>query len=367
MSVLLAFLRKETYHILRDRRTLVIALAMPLIQVLLFGFAIRTEVEEVRLAVVDPAPDHATLEIRARLASTGLFRTVAVLPTSAPLERLFQRGDARAAVVFEPGFAGRLGRGEPARVLLVSDATEPNQGSRIQAYALNVIRGYERELGAAGRGVRIVPEVRMRFNPTLESSNLFVPGLVAMILTIVSAMMTAVSLTREKETGTMEVLLVSPLRPWQIIAGKVLPYLVLGFLNVLTALAAAAAVFGVPMRGSLLLFLAESTLFILTSLALGILISTRTDSQRVATMGALVGLMMPTMVLSGFIFPLESLPGWLRPLTNVVPARWFVLIARGIMLKGVGLAYLWEETLVLLGMTLLLLGVGTKRFKIRLR
>lgn len=366
MTALRGIVRKEAFHLLRDRRTLFILLVMPLVQVLLFGYAIRTDVERIRLAIVDPEPDHATLELRNRFAATGLFQVVAILDRPAALEGMFQRGAIREAVVMEPGFAASLGRGEPARVLVVTDATDPNTGSIMTADALGVLQEYERELRERGPGLRITPQVRMRFNPTLESAHLFVPGLIAFVLTIVSAMMTAVSLTREKETGTMEILLVSPLRPPQIIVGKVVPYLALGFANVLTTLAAARLVFGVPVRGSVVLLLAESVLFILTTLALGVLISTRTASQRVAMLIALAGLMMPTILLSGFIFPLESMPLPLRALSNLIPARWFVLIARGIMLKGVGLAHLWQETLVLVGMTLVLLGASVRNFNVRL-
>lgn len=366
MNAFRGFVRKEFYHILRDRRTLAVILLMPLVQVLLFGSVIRTDVESVRLAVVDPDPDPATLALRARFAGTGLFQTVAVLPRADGLDGLFQRGAAQQALIFEPRFAAQLADGEGARVLLVTDATEPNLGSAMQAYATAVIRSYEQELSPAGHAIRIIAETRMRFNPTLESANLFVPGLIAFLLTIVSALMTAISLTREKEMGTMEVLLVSPLRPWQIIIGKVLPYLVLGFANVVLVIAAARLVFRVPLRGSTVLLLAESLLFIVTALSLGVLIATRTDSQRVAMIGALAGLMLPTMILSGFIFPIESMPAVLQGLTNIVPAKWYLLIARGIMLKGVGLAFLWQETLILLAMTAVLLAVGARNFKIRL-
>jgi ABC-2 type transport system permease protein len=206
----------------------------------------------------------------------------------------------------------------------------------------------------------------MRFNPTRESSNLFVPGLMAFVLTIISSLMTAITLTREKESGTMETLLVSPLRPWQIIVGKVAPYLAIGFISVLGVIAEARLVFNVPLRGSLLLLLGEGLLFILVSLSLGILISARTASQRVAMMGAMVGTMLPTMLLSGFIFPIESMPWPLRAISNIVPARWFVIVARAIMLKGTGLDYLWRETLVLLLMAAALLTLSTRSFHERL-
>ncbi len=365
-SALLGLLKKETYHILRDRRTLVVITLMPILQVIIFGYAIRTDVNHVRLAIVDPAPDYATLALRARFGATDVFRIVGVLARPADVDRLFQRGDAQEAIVFEPGFAARLGQGLPARVQIITDATEPNTGSSVQAYALQVIQGYEREIRAAAGSVRVVPQVRTRFNPTRESSNLFVPGLMAFVLTIISSLMTAISLTREKETGTLETLLVSPLRPWQIVVGKVAPYLVIGFVSVIGVIIEARLVFDVPLVGSLTLLLAEGLLFILVSLSLGILISARTSSQRVAMFGALVGTMLPTMLLSGFIFPLESLPWPLQSLSLIVPARWFVTVARSIMLKGVGISYLWRETVVLLVMALALLTLSTKSFKERL-
>lgn len=366
MHAFTALLRKECFHILRDRRTLAVIVLMPVVQVLLFGYAVRTDVRNVRLAVVDPAPDEATLAIRGRLAGAGVFRVVATPRRIGALEPLFRRGDIQAAVAFEPGFGDRLARGLPARIALVTDATEPNAGSARQSYAAALIRGYEREIRPRDARIQIVAQTRMRFNPTAESSNLFVPGLMAFVLTIISALMTAISLTREKETGTMEALLVSPLRPWQIIAGKVTPYVVIGFVAVLAVIAEARLVFGVPLRGSLPLLLAEGLLFIIVSLSLGMLISARTSSQRVAMMGALVGTMLPTMLLSGFIFPIESMPGILQGIAQLIPARWFVTIARGIMLKGTGIAYLWRETAVLFAMAAALLVLSTRSFRERL-
>lgn len=369
MNALRGFIVKEFHHILRDRQTLLILLLLPLAQVIFFGFALRTDVRGVRVAFVDPAPDASTLELRARFQATDLFRVVEVLPSASAVPRSIQRGRVDQAVVLQPGFAQALARGEGAQVMVITDATDPNTGATMQAYATAVIQGYERSLrpeGGRGGGVAIETAVRMRFNPTLESVNLFIPGLIALVLTMVSALMSAISLSREKERGTLEVLLVSPLRAWQIIVGKVLPYLVLGFANVLTVLGAASFVFRVPFRGSVVLLLAESLLFIVTSLTLGVLIAAVTTSQRTAMMGALVGLMMPTTVLSGMIFPVASMPGWLQPLTNVVPGTWFILISRGVMLKGVGLEHLWQETLVLVGMTLVLGVAAVRKFNVRL-
>ena len=365
MSALRGLLRKETYHILRDRRTLTVLLALPVVQVILFGFAIRTDVNDVRLAIVDPAPDASTLALRSRFEAAGVFETVAVVRRLEEVEPLFRNGRAQEALVFPSGFAGDLRRGS-AQLQLVTDATEPNTGSLIQNYAQVVIQNYAREVGGTPPRVTIAPRVRMRFNPTRESANLFVPGLLAFVLTIISSLMTAISLTREKETGTIEALLVSPLRPWEIIVGKVTPYLVIGFITVVAVVAEAVFAFGVPIRGSLFLLIAEGVLFILVSLSLGILVSARTSSQRVAMMGALLGTMLPNLLLSGFIFPVESMPAPLRIISNIVPGRWFVEIERSIMLKGVGLDFLWQETLILAAMAAVLLTASVRSFKERL-
>ena len=383
MSPLFALLRKEAYHIRRDRRTLVVVLALPVVQVLLFGSAIRTDVDRVRLAIVDPAPDEATLALRSRFTATDTFRIVAVVPRASDLDPLFRTNKAQAGVVLPVGFAEDLAGRPAASVLIVVDATDPNTGSVLRAYTEAVIRGFESERirlkpdSTTGAGTatgppvesgfsRITATTRMRFNPTRESSNIFVPGLMAFVLTILASLMTAISLTREKETGTIEALLVSPLRPWSIILGKVLPYLAIGLIAAVAIIAEAQLVFDVPLRGSALLLVFEALLVILASLALGILVSTRTSSQRVAMMGAMLGSMLPNILLSGFIFPIESMPLPLRLISQVVPGQWFVTIARGIMLKGVGLEYLWKETLILGGTAALLLAISTRAFKARL-
>ena len=366
IPALRAFIIKELHHILRDRQTLTVLLMMPLVQVILFGFALRSDVRNIRLVIVDPSPDHAALELQSRFLATKRFRIVATSSSPDVIEPLFRRDEADVALVFDPDFAGNLRGNDPARLLVAVDASDPNTGTTYLNYTRAVIAMYQDELDIQNNRVRIVTQTRMRFNPTLESVNLFVPGLIALVLVLVSAMMTAVSLSREKERGTMEVLLVSPLHPQQIIIGKVLPYMALAFANVLTALFAAWAVFHVPFRGSLPLLLIESVLYTLVSLALGVVIAARTSSQRAAMLGALLGTMLPNTLLSGMIFPIASMPGWLVPFTYVIPARWFIVIARGIMLKGIGLSILWRETLVLSLMALVLLAVAMKSFKPRL-
>jgi ABC-2 type transport system permease protein len=365
-SALRAFIVKELRHILRDRQTLIILLTMPLAQVVLFGFALRSDVRNVKVGVVDPAPDFATAAVKKRFAGNGRFRIVGDAPSLGALDRAFRRNNLDIAVVFEPGFASRLASGAPAQVLLVTDASDPNSSATRQAYASAVIAAYQKEIGTPPGLVKITPRVRMRFNPTLESTNLFVPGLIALVLTLVAAIMTAISLSREKERGTLEVLLVSPLKPWQIIAGKVLPYLLLAFANVVTAVVAARLIFDVPLRGSLTLLLFASILYSMVGLALGTLIASLTTSQRAAMLGAVAGTMLPNTLLSGMVFPIASLPAWLQPVTYIVPARWFIIIARGIMLKGTGMTYLWREHLILVLMLTVLLIAAVRSFKPRM-
>lgn len=377
MTALRGLLRKEFFHIRRDKRTAAVLVMLPVVQVLLFGYAIRTDVNDVRLAVVDPSPDSATIDLRNRFAAAGIFRIVATAPRTDDLNRLFQTGAAEQAIVFRPGFAADLRRTEPAQLLVITDATEPNTGALLQAYAQAVVQQYQADLtrstpqsASGARSIRpaitIAPIVRTRFNPTRASSNLFVPGLMAFVLTIISSLMTAITLTREKETGTMEALLVSPLRPWEIIAGKVVPYLAIGFAAVVLVLVEALIVFRVPLRGSVLLLLFEGALYILVSLNFGILISSRTSSQRLAMLGVFLTTLLPNILLSGFIFPLESMPAVLRWISFVVPGRWFVTIARGIMLKGIGLEYLWRETLYMTALAFGLLVVSLRSFNERL-
>lgn len=366
ISTLRAFVVKEVHHILRDKQTLTVLLLMPLIQVVLFGYALRSDVREVRLAIIDPSPDYATLELRQRFQAARRFRIVAERKSVHSAEPLFRKGKVDLAIAFSPDFAARIESGEPARLLVAVDASDPNTGATMQAYARAVVTSYEQEIAERrAQPVRIIPDTRMRFNPTLESVNLFIPGLIALVLTLVSALMTAISLSREKERGTLEILLVSPLRPWQIIVGKVLPYLVLAFANVLTALLAAWLVFSVPFRGSVTLLLIESIIYSMVSLAIGVLVAATTPTQRVAMLVALLATMLPSTLLSGMVFPLASMPRILQVISNVVPAHWFIVIARGIMLKGVGLEHLWKETLVLVGMTVAFMFIAVKSFKAR--
>lgn len=361
------FVIKEFKQIYRDKRTLAVLFGMPVIQMLLFGFAIRNEVQNARVMVLDASRDRVTRQLINKVDASNYFTVAGEIESYDEIDQLFQRGAVNEVLVFEHNFVRKLERGEQPSVHIITDASNPNLAQLIQQYSSSIIIDYRlHQTPASQPGGGVTTNVNMLFNPQLESVNLFVPGLIAVILMLISALMTSISITREKEMGNMEILLVSPLQPVQIIVGKVLPYMALSFVNVLTVLALAQWVFGVPFRGSYLLFLGESLLFIFTALALGVLISTRSDDQQTAMMVSLAGLLLPTVLLSGFIFPISSMPMPLQLFSNIIPARWFLVIVRSIMLKGSGLLLLWKETLILVVMTLGFIALGVRSFKVRL-
>ncbi len=368
MSSFKGFITKEFKQIYRDKRTLLVLFGMPIIQMLLFGFAIRNEVENAKVMVLDASHDEVTREIINKVDASNYFTVEGEIQRYGNIEELFQRGEIDEVIVFESDFARKLHRGEQPEVNIITDASNPNLAQLIQQYSSSIIVDYQQQMANDGqiRKGGIATNVNMLFNPQLESVNLFVPGLIAVILMLISALMTSISITREKEMGNMEILLVSPLRPGQIIIGKVLPYLVLAFVNVFTVLVLARWVFAVPFRGSYGLFLAESLLFIFTALALGVFISTKANDQQTAMMASLAGLLLPTVLLSGFIFPISSMPVILQWFSTLIPARWFLVIVRSIMLKDAGLLLIWKETLILGVMTLSLIALSVKNFKVRL-
>jgi ABC-2 type transport system permease protein len=362
-----AFITKEFKQIYRDKRTLLVLFGMPIIQMLLFGFAIRNEVENARVMVLDNSRDEVTRQLVNKIDASNYFSVAGEIQDINNIEAIFQRGEIDEVIVFENDFARQLGRGEQPAVHIITDASNPNLAQLIQQYSSSIIVDFQQRMSPAGTEKGgITTHANMLFNPQLESVNLFVPGLIAVILMLISTLMTSISITREKEMGNMEILLVSPLHPSQVIVGKVLPYLVLSFINVLTVLLMAQWVFDVPFRGSYSLFLIESLLFIFTALALGVLISTKADDQQTAMMVSLAGLLLPTVLLSGFIFPIASMPQVLQWISNLIPARWFLVIVRSIMLKDSSLLFLWKETLVLIVMTLGFIALSIRSFKVRL-
>lgn len=366
MSRFRGFVIKEIYHIVRDYRTLLILFGMPAVQLLLFGYVITNEIKDAKIAVLDQSKDHVTQQITQKIISSGYFLLEKNLADYQQIDQSFREGDIKLVIVFEPGFADRLQKDGRARIQIIGDASDPNTANILVNYATGIISNYRFAMNAGNIPMQIIPEVRMQYNPELKGVYMFVPGIMAMLLMLISALMTSISITREKELGTMELLLVSPLRPIQIIIGKVIPYVFLAFTNACMILVLGKFVFGVPVIGSPVLLLLECFLFITMALSLGILISSITNSQQVAMTISLVALMLPTILLSGFIFPIENMPVILQWLCYAMPPRYFIIITKSIMLVGNGITYVWKETLILAGFTALFILLSVRKFKIRL-
>ncbi|HPF11154.1 MAG TPA: ABC transporter permease [Flavobacteriaceae bacterium] len=367
MKRFVGFVRKEFYHIFRDKRSLFILFGMPIAQILLFGFAITNEINNVDIAILDQSNDVTSKEIINKIAASKHFSIVDIIQKESSIESIFKKGKVKAVLQFENNFGNNLIKEKQANVQVLTDATDPNMANTISNYISSILKKYQQELNKnINIDYQIIPQSRMIYNAELKSVYMFVPGVMTVILMLVSAMMTSISITREKEQGTMEILLVSPLKPFQVIIGKVFPYIFLSVINAVVIVLLSIFVFNVPVNGSLFLLGIESVLFIITSLALGILISTLSATQQTAMMISLMGLMLPTILLSGFIFPISSMPLPLQVISNIIPAKWFIIIVKGIMLKGIGIGYIFKETAILVLMTLLFIGISVKKYKIRL-
>jgi len=360
------FVVKEFLHIFRDYRTLLILFGMPAVQLILFGYVVTNEIKDARIAILDQSKDEATRKITEKITSSGYFVLERNLNTYSDVEKVFKEGDIQLVIVFEPGFQRNLEKERLAYVQLIGDASDPNTANILVNYASGIINNYLLSMNATTIPLQIIPESRMVYNQELKGVYMFVPGLMAMLLMLISALMTSLSITREKELGTMELLLASPLRPMQIIIGKVFPYVFLAFIDACIIILLGYTVFDVPVRGSVGLLLFESFLFISVALSLGILVSCITNSQQLAMIISLVALMLPTILLSGFIFPVENMPKVLQWLCHIMPPKYFITITKSIMLKGNGILFIWKETLVLLGFTMFFILLSAKKFKIRL-
>lgn len=356
-----AFIKIEFFHIFRDRRTMLILLGMPVLQIILFGFAITTELNHSRVAVLDPSKDAVTTRITERIDENRYFSVVKELSSASDIETVFRHDEADIVVAFTPDFDANLSTGE-AGIQLVVDATDPNTGNMMAGY----VQGIVGQALQSGTQSSPIVQTHLLFNPQMKSAYNFVPGVMGLILMLICAMMTSISIVREKETGTMEVLLVSPIRPIFIILAKAVPYLVLSCVNLATILLLSVYVLHVPVEGSLWTLSFLSLLLIAVALSLGLLISCVVQNQVAAMIVSGMGLMMPVMLLSGMIFPIESMPAVLQWISNIIPARWYIQAVKKVMIEGLGMAVVWHEALILSGMAALLIGLSLKKFKERL-
>lgn len=358
-----SFVVKELLHIFRDYRTMIILFGIPVAQILIFGFVITNEIKNVRVAVLDHSNDHMTIALRNKIFSSGYFHFAGLLDNEKQVEESFRSGRVKTVLVFGQDFSRVFNEENKLPVQIIADASDPNTANLIVSYTQGIIRTYLIEqMQPFEMPLKIDVSVRMLYNEQLKGVYMFVPGAMTMILMLISAMMTSLSIAREKENGTMDMLVISPLRSSEIIFGKVAPYVVLSFLNAVIIILLGYFVFGLPVQGSLVLLLLVTLLFIVMALSLGILISTVSPNQIVAMLISMFALMLPTILLSGFIFPLENMPKLLQYLSYLLPPRYFVVILKNIMLKGAGMEFIWKEVLVISGMTLVYLSFSIRQF-----
>lgn len=368
MAQFVSFVRKEFLHIFRDRRSMLILLGMPVVLLLLFGYAVTTEVRNVRVAVLDHSRDEVTTRAYDHISSNEYMSLAMVTANRRDVDAAFRQGRIDVAVVFGSGFASDIRHFGTAQVQVLVDGTEPNQAAMRLQYVGQVLSAMRNDIvkgGVADAGFNIVPVTRMLYNPQQKSEYNFVPGVIGMLLMLVCVLMTSVSIVREKEMGTMEVLLASPLSPARIIMSKLVPYFVISVFNIATVLLLARYVIGVPMAGNLWCFLGVTLLYTLVSLTLGLFVSNLVRTQ-VAAMVVSMLFIIPTVYLSGLAFPLESMPKVLQYISAIVPARWFIDAARRLMIQGVEARYIMQDVVVMLVMEAVLLVVSLKKFKVRL-
>ncbi|HEY1023576.1 MAG TPA: ABC transporter permease [Sphingobacteriaceae bacterium] len=362
-----SLVKKEFRHIFRDRRTMLILLAMPIIQIIIFGFALTNEVKNAKIGILNYSHETGTATLVNQLNASRYFDVVKQFRSYREIREEFRRGSIKLAVVLPAKFDADLRHLNKSQVQLIADASDPNVATTLTNYATAIIMDYQDRISRDRKlPYTINTQIRMLYNPQLKGAYSFVPGVMAMVLMLVCTMMTAITVVREKERGTMEVLLVSPVNPLKIILAKAVPYLLLSVVNISTILLLSVFVLQVPVNGSLLLLMSEAILFTITCLSLGLLISSATSSQQVAMFISLTGLFLPTVMLSGFMFPVENMPLPLQIISNIVPAKWFYSIVKSVMIKGAGFSVIWKETLILGGMTLFLIFMSIKKFKIRL-
>ncbi len=379
----MSFVGKEFNHILRDTRTLMVLIVMPVVMIVLFGFALSTEIKDVKVAVYDPSRDAATSRLISQIDASEYFTVTAFLDGEDGVLEAFRSNSADIALVFEDNFYHRAVHDSDGRLQIIVDGSNTNIGSMAVFYVSSIVSSFQKELAqeaalnqaAAGgssssaedvQPVQIHTSTRMMYNPQMKSAFNFVPGVMGMILMLVCAMMTSVSIVREKERGTMEVLLVSPVKPFSVILAKAIPYFVVSAFILLIVLCLSVFLIKVPISGSLMWVVLVSLLFILVSLSIGILISTLVAKQEVAILISGMVLMLPTMLLSGMLFPIESMPKVLQWISYCVPAKWYIDSIKVMMIQGLGIRYCLDAVLILCGFLTVITGLSVFKFKDRL-
>jgi len=363
-------IRKEFLELRQDPRLFVLVVLAPILQLVMLGYAATTDVKNIPLVVVDQDRTTESRDLIARFAASSNFVVVDALPNPDGIDAFLDEGRAWMAMVIPSDYGERIRGGQAATVQVVADGTDANSTNVALGYASRLVAGYARELVArSGSGPArplIGAEIRVWFNPQLESRHFMIPGILALVLLVVTTNLSSMAVVREKEIGTLEQLNVTPIARWELIAGKLLPYALLGMVDVLIVVAVAVGWFEVPLRGSLALLLVLCLVYLLSTLGLGLFVSTISATQQQAMMTSSFFFLIPMVFLSGFVFPVENMPAAIQPVTYLIPLKYFLEILRGIFLKGVGLEVLWKDALLLLAWGIGILTLATLRSRKRL-
>jgi ABC-2 type transport system permease protein len=367
----LSLIRKEFLHIFRDPRALAVMFIIPVVELILLGYAATTDIEHLRTAVFDGDKSVASRELTEAYRASNYFDITLYVETDRQLEYLIDSGQVRAGLIIPAGYGEELTAGGQAQVAFIIDGSDPSVANTVFAASQSV--GHAHSMRVVERAVRVDPDdlpgvqVRPRvwYNPEMKSANFMIPGIIGIILYFLTALFTSMSIVREREQGTIEQLIVTPIKPLELIVAKVTPYVFISFFDVLEVVAIGVFWFGVPIRGSLGLLLGLSALFLLTSLGIGIFISSIANTQQEAMLLTFFTL-LPSIFLGGFLFPIEAMPNWLQVITYVVPLRYMLVIIRGILLKGVGLQVLYQEVIALIIFGVAIMLLAATRFRKRL-
>ncbi|MBN2093295.1 ABC transporter permease [candidate division KSB1 bacterium] len=365
-SRIIPIVRKEFIHIIRDPRSLTIILFLPIFMILIFGYAFNADLKNIKMGVIDYSQSAKSRMLIEKFTSSGYFVLVDYYQKLEEIESQIKERNLQMALIIPRDYAESIQKNFTTRIQVLIDGSNSQSATIIKNYISLITVDVSAELSFVELQMPLDIRINIWYNPELKTIYFFVPGIIAMILIMISALLTCIAIAKEKEMGTLEQILVSPIKATEIVIGKVLPYILLAFLDGLFIILVGVLWFGVPFRGSVILLLALAIVYIYASLSYGLLISTVAPSLRVAMLITLATTVMPSMLLSGFIFPIESMPTILQAITYIVPAKYFLIISRGIILKGIGIQYLWEQVLFLVIMGTIFLAISAKRFKPRL-
>lgn len=375
MKTILTFLRKEFAQMRRDPNTLRLMIIGPIMQLVIFGYAANLDVNNIPIVVCDLDNSVTSRELLSHFTQSGYFSVVHQVGSLKEIDAYLDRGTASLSIDIPHGFGDDIAKGRQTQLQVIADGSESNAASVGLSYVSQIVAGYSQNIllkrfarmGAGGlRAVTIQPEVRVWYNPALKSRNFLLPGILALLLMTTTMMLTSLAIVKEKEIGTLEQLLVTPMKPYQMIVGKLLPYTIIAMINAVIVLIGVVFWFGVPVRGSVLLLLGLCLVFLIATLGLGLFVSTISKTQQQAMMTAMFFVMMPMNFLSGFIFPIDNMPHWVQIITYAIPLRYFFIIIRAIFLRGVGFAGVWKEALSMFVLGVAILSLAVARFHKRL-